>query len=288
MQDKIYISVPVNVARSTILEMKKLTPEAEIFNSSTRFYQDDLRYLEKIKAGNIDEVPDLLVTIRPEIQWALNELKALDFFDIDLAYPVRTDLTPKPLFDSTWLLKPIYVMPLVMFCNEDLADPPTSWRDLFAPRFKGKIITTDAATPPAALVQHLFPHVYGEEGERFITENIAYRGLPIDVNKAVTTREYEIGIMPLSFAAFSKNNSTMVCWPQEGALPLTQVMLLKKGSSEACKEAARHLVAQPMQESFSQGASFIPVHPDVVLPKLYTHNKQSLFWDGWDDFLRMN
>jgi len=43
-----------------------------------------------------------------------------------------------------------------------------------------------------------------------------------------------------------------------------------------------------MQENFSQGANFIPAHPDVALPKLYTQNKQSLFWSGWDDFLRMN
>ncbi len=287
MKDKIYISVPVNVARNTILEMKKICPDAEVFNSSQRFYQDDLFFLECIKNGNLEDVPDLLVTIRPEIQWALNALKELNRFDTQFRYPVRDGLTGNPLFDDTWLLKPLYVMPLVMFCSEDLEEPPTSWRDLLSERFCGRVITTDSATPPAALVRRLFVHLFGSEGERFITDHLAYRGLPIDVNKAVSSKEYAVGVMPLSFAAFSKNNSTRVCWPAEGALPLTQVMLIKNDAGEACLKAARHLVSQGMQQAFSEGASFLPVHPEVPLPKAYLDNGASLSWQGWQDFLAM-
>ena len=287
MSDKLYISVPVNIARNTIVELRKICPEAEVFNSSKRFYQDDMLFLEKIKEGKMDEVPDLIVSIRPEIQWALDDLKALDVFDTDFRYPLRKGLTEQPLFDEEWLLKPIFVMPLVMFCSKDLKAPPTSWQELMEPRFKGKVITTDIATPPAALVRRQFCHSFGQQGERFIAENVAYRGLPIDVNKAVTTKEYDVGIMPLSFAAFSKDNSTRVCWPQEGALPLTQIMLMKKGYSPACEKAAQYLTSQLMQETFSRGASFIPVHPDVVLPKAYIENDQSLFWNGRDDFMTM-
>ena len=43
-------------------------------------------FLECIKNGNLEDVPDLLVTIRPEIQWALNALKELNRFDTQFRY----------------------------------------------------------------------------------------------------------------------------------------------------------------------------------------------------------
>lgn len=286
-KNKIYISVPVNAARNTIMELRKLCPNSEVFNSTKRYYSDDLVFLEKIKEGKMDEVPDILVTIRPELLWQRDEFEKLDVFDTKFKYDLDPTLKQTGILDDKWLLKPIYIMPIVIFYNKEMQNPPQTWEDLLDEKYKGKIITTDELTPPAALLKQFCKQKFGQKGEDFAENNVDYVGLPIDVNKAVSKKEYDIGIMPLSFAMFSKDNSTDICWPKEGALHLTQVMLMKKGYSEETKIAADWLVSQKAQEMFSDGASFVPVKPDVQAPKHYVDNNKTLLWDDWQSFIDM-
>jgi len=286
-KNKIYISVPVNAARNTMMELKKLCPNSEVFNSTKRYYSDDLVFLEKIREGKLDEVPDIMVTVRPELLWARDEFKKLNVFDDEYKYEVDSDLKNKELLDDNWILKPIYIMPIVIFYNKEMQNPPQTWEDLLDEKYKGKIITTDEATPPAVLFKHFFKQKLGKKGEDFANNNVDYVGLPIDVNRAVSNKEYDIGIMPLSFAMFSKDNSTAICWPKEGALHLTQVMLMKKGYSQESKIAADFLVSQKAQEMFSDGASFVPVRPDIKTPKQFDENNRTLLWDGWKTFIQM-
>jgi ABC-type Fe3+ transport system substrate-binding protein len=86
---------------------------------------------------------------------------------------------------------------------------------------------------------------------------------------------------------FSRNNSTAISWPKEGALHLTQVMIMKKGIVKKLKKAADFLVSQKAQEIFSKNASFVPVIPNVEIPKYYKENNTALFWKGWDNFIAM-
>nr|WP_321268480.1 extracellular solute-binding protein [uncultured Sulfurimonas sp.] len=286
-KNQIYISVPVNAARNTLMELKKLCPNSEVFNSTKRYYSDDLIYLEKIKEGKMDEVPDILVTIRPEILWQRDYLKDLGVFDDEYKYGLDSSLKNTGILDDKWILKPIYIMPIVIFYNKEMQNPPQTWEDLLDEKYKGKIITTDEQTPPAELLKQFCKQKFGDKGVNFAQNNVEYVGLPIDVNKAVSNKEYDIGIMPLSFAMFSKDNSTAICWPKEGALHLTQVMLMKKGYSQETKIAADFLVSQKAQEMFSDGASFIPVKPDINTPKQYNDNNKTLLWDDWSTFIQM-
>jgi len=286
-KNKIYISVPVNAARNTLMELRKICPNSEVFNSTKKYYSDDLVFLEKIKEGKIDEIPDIIVTVRPELLWQRDYLKSLDVFDDEYKYSLDSDLESKGLLDDNWILKPIYIMPIVIFYNKDMENPPQTWNDLLDPRFKGKIITTDEATPPAVLFKQFYKQALGQKGEDFAKNNVDYVGLPIDVNKAVSNKEYDIGIMPLSFAMFSKDNGSAICWPKEGALHLTQVMIMKKGYNEETKKAADFLVSQKAQEMFSNGANFIPVIPNIEAPKQYKENNKTLFWKDWDSFINM-
>jgi len=286
-KNKIYISVPVNAARNTLMELRKICPNSEVFNSTKKYYSDDLVFLEKIKEGKIDEIPDIIVTVRPELLWQRDYLKSLDIFDDEYKYSLDSDLESKGLLDDNWILKPIYIMPIVIFYNKDMENPPQTWNDLLDPRFKGKIITTDEATPPAVLFKQFYKQALGQKGEDFAKNNVDYVGLPIDVNKAVSNKEYDIGIMPLSFAMFSKDNGSAICWPKEGALHLTQVMIMKKGYNEETKKAADFLVSQKAQEMFSNGANFIPVIPNIEAPKQYKENNKTLFWKDWDSFINM-
>lgn len=286
-KNKIYVSVPVNAARNTLMELRKICPNSEVFNSSKKYYSDDLVFLEKIKEGKMDEVPDIMVTVRPELLWQRDYFKSLGVFDDEYKYDLNSDLESKGLLDDNWILKPVFVMPIVIFYNKEMENPPKTWNDLLDPRFKGKIITTDEATPPAVLFKQFYKQALGQKGEDFVENDVKYLGLPIDVNKAVSKKEYDIGIMPLSFAMFSKDNGSAICWPEEGALQLTQVMIMKKGYSEEIRKAADFLVSQKAQEMFSNGASFIPVIPDVEVPKQYKENNKTLSWKDWASFIDM-
>ena len=286
-KNRLYISVPVNISRNITMGIKEICPDAEVFSSSKKYYADDLVFLEKIKAGKIDEVPDIIVTIRPEILWEKNLLVDSGFFDGQYRYDVTNYVKSNDFLDDKWILKPIYIMPLVIFYNRRIQNPPESWESLMEERFRGKILCTHEDTPPASLLKQFYSHHFGQAGKDFVDSKVDYRGLPIDVNIAVGKGEYEIGIMPISFAKFSRDNSTAFCWPSEGALPLMQVMLMKKGFNEDSQKAADFLMSPKIQQVFSQNAGFIPVTPDVEPPETFEQNNMKLFWNGWDSFLEL-
>lgn len=275
-QNQVYISIPVNISRNVMVKARELCPNSQLMSSEKKHTLSDLYYLDMIKEGRFDEMPDIMVTIRPEFHWQKDERIYSQAFDDKYRYEVNTDLQRELIVDKNWILKPIFIMPIVIFYNSDMENPPQSWRDLLDEKYKGKIATTDEATPPVHLLKRFFKDTYADKGAEVVENHIDYLGAPIDVNRAVTNKEYEIGIVSLSFAMFSKNNAVKVCWPKEGALYLTQVMLMKKGYSEDSKKVADYLLSYDAQKMFSEGAGFIPVRSDVVAPKLYIENNRQL------------
>lgn len=286
-KNKVYISVPVNIARNIIIGIREICPDSEVFSSSKKYYADDLVFLEKIKAGNLEEVPDIIVTIRPEILWEKNFLADSGFFDGQYRYKVDSFIESKSFLDERWILKPVFIMPLIIFYNTSVQNSPESWQSLMEARFKGKILCTNENTPPASLFRQFYIHSFGHKGKSFVDNNVDYRGLPIDVNIAVGKGEYDIGIMPISFAKFSRDNSAAFCWPHEGALPLMQVMIMKNGFSDDSRKVADFLISEKVQQVFSNSAGFIPVIPDVAPPEEFIKNDMKLLWKGWDSFINM-
>ena len=285
--NRLYISVPVNISRFIVNDLKKICPDAEVTTSSKRYYAEDLELMEKIRAGRIEEVPELIVTIRPELHGEKKFLAKTGVFDSGYRYQADSFIESKGFMDDQWIMKPIFIMPLIIFYNRALKNPPASWEDLLEPRFKGKILATNEMTPPASLLKLFYIHHFKEAGKDFIEKNLNYKGLPVDVNRAVAKGEFDIGIMPLTFAKFSKDNNASYCWPAEGALPLPQVMLLKKDFSEDAKKAADYLISKKTQEFLSQKAGFIPIIPDVLPPRELKENQMNLLWNGWEAFIDM-
>lgn len=286
-KNNIYISVPVNIARNITMGIKEICPESEVFSSSKKYYADDLVFLDKIKQGKIDEVPDIMVTIRPEILWEKNFLSESGFFDNQYRYEVDGFIKSKGFLDETWIMKPVFLMPLIIFYNTSVKNPPESWESLMEPRFKGNIICTNENTPPGSMFRQFFIHTFKDKGKDFVDNSVNYRGLPIDVNIAVGKGEYDIGIMPISFAKFSRDNSAAFCWPPEGALPLIQMIIMKKNCSNDSKKAADFLLSEKVQQVFSNSAGFIPVIPNIAPPEEFIKNNMNLLWKGWDSFIDM-
>ncbi len=286
-RNKVYISVPVNISRNMIMEIRKICKNSEVFSSSKKYYADDLTFLENIKAGRLEDVPDIFVTIRPEILWAKNNLIESGLFDGRYRYDVDGFIESEGFLDETWVLKPVFIMPLIIFFNTSVKNPPESWESLMKSRFKGKILCTHESTPPASLLRRFYIHHFGDAGTDFVDNSVNYRGLPIDVNIAVGKGEYDIGVMPISFARFSRDNSASFCWPPEGALPLMQMMMLKKNYSDDSRKAAEFLISEKAQQIFSKSAGFIPVNPKVAPPEEFKKNRMNLLWKGWESFVDM-
>lgn len=175
-KNKVYISVPVNIARNMIMSIKEICPDSEVFSSSRKFYADDLVFLEKMLAGKSEEVPDIMVTIRPEVLWAKNELIESGLFDNQYRYKVDDFIEAKGFLDESWVVKPVFIMPLVIFYNTAVKNPPQTWESLMEDRFKGKILCTNENTPPAGLFRRFFSHHFGDEGKDFVKNSVNYRG----------------------------------------------------------------------------------------------------------------
>lgn len=286
-KSRLYISVPVNVSRALITELKQHCTNSEVFSSSKKYYADDLTYLQAIRGGRMDQVPDMVVTIRPEILWEKTCLAESGHFDRDYRYPVHGFMEFKGFLDKTWTLKPVFIMPLIIFYNTRVKNPPSTWAALLEPRFEGRVLCTHEQTPPAALFRQFCIHSLGAKGRDFVNEAVHYRGLPLDVNLAVGKGEYDIGIMPTSFARFSRDKSTGFCWPEDGAIPLMQVILLKKSCGEDGLKAVEFLLSEKTQQALSRNAGFIPVNPSVEPPDDFQKNHMNLLWKDWNTFLGM-
>ena len=74
-----------------------------------------------------------------------------------------------------------------------VAAPPSSGKilaminliKLLKPRFKGKILAINEMTPPASLLKLFYVHHFKDAGREFIEKNLTYKGLPVEVNRAV-------------------------------------------------------------------------------------------------------
>ena len=285
MCSRIYVSVPVNISRNVTTDIKRLCPDSDVIIPEKGHRADDYVMLKEIMAGNVDEIPDLIIVTRPEIMRERDYLVETGYFDTDYRYDTGSFVESGGFVDCEWVLKPVFVMPLLIFHNKDVKNPPDSWRSLLDERFRGKVLCTGKTTPPAILLRNFFSHRYGDQGRTFVADDVSYKGAPVDVNRAVGDGEYEIGIMPLAFAKFSRGANTSFCLPEEGALALPQVMLLKKGYGEDVKKVADYLISPGMQRSFSQNAGFVPVIPDVPVPSEVLEG--GMLWDGWDWFIEM-
>ncbi|MGX9367300.1 ABC transporter substrate-binding protein [Desulfoplanes sp. PS50] len=277
MKNRIYISVPVNISRNIIIGVRNLCPEAEVFSSSRKFYADDLVYLDHIRAGKMDKVPEVFVSIHHGVFEEGEMLRSCGHFDTKFRYPVSRFIFSTGLVDESWLIKPVYIMPLIIFYNTSLNNPPRSWSELMEERFRGRILCTDEKTPPAVLLKNVYRDHFQGRGRTFVEEDVHYRGLPIDVNMAVGKGEYDIGVMPVSFARFSRNNRAAFIWPEEGAIPLMQMMIMKKGCDDECRRAAEYLLSPGVQEVFSRQAGFVPVSPATALPDVFEASGKKLW-----------
>jgi ABC-type Fe3+ transport system substrate-binding protein len=234
---------------------------------------------------NIDAVPDLVITHQISIMKNRDSMiKSGNYECLQELFPeMRSDLKQLGFDDPTGYFKVICVVPLVFIYRRSLENPPKSWADLTSERWQGRI----AASSPDILVKLLrfyAKSILGEEAHRLIA-NVVFDGIPIDTNLKVDRGEIDIGIVPLPFTRASREKNISMCWPEEGAINLPQVIIHKSGSFIKTYKISEFLLSEEVQRYISETGMIIPVHPDVPLPPEVEENGLNLYWKGWDWFL---
>ncbi len=284
MKSKIYLFVPINIGRNLESLLKRKAPNMEFVTPSSS--SEELKYFEKIFANPTqDELPELIITLQPEILKYFEREEARRYFmniNADFA-PLRNDLNALKFNSTSKYIKSLLFVPIIMLINKDLKNPPTAWSDLFDKRFNGKILLPDAQTPVSIGFNSLMKNMAKGKNTTDFLKSIKYSGLPFDVITGVNKGFYDVGILPLPFARYNMGKNLETIIPEEGSMVLPQMMFLRKGASEEAKNVAQDLFGKNIQRFFSQLGALIPVIDEIPLP-VEIKNNTKFYWENWEWF----
>ncbi len=199
---------------------------------------------------------------------------------------VRTELARLGMEDPTGLFTVFCLVPVGIIHHKDVRDPPRSWSELAAPRWAGTVTTFDMNTI-YALLRIGMRDILGRGADAFI-ESMHFRGTPMNVNHMVDAGEVEVAVMPLPFGQASRQGNVRFQWPEEGALVVPNVLLLKALPDPRAVETGRYLLSEGVQRMMGP-LGLIPVHPGVAMPRLVEKHNLQIRWSGWPTFVeRLN
>lgn len=159
--------------------------------------------------------------------------------------------------DNLWIGSNAHVM--VVMANESQLKgdaPPAAWKDLFDPKWKGRIIMGDPATSGSAYDQiYGIYQIYGAEGLDKLAANAVISRSSGQVYKSVASGEYPLGIT-MEYAAYSYiaggQKGVKIIYPQEGAFVAPEaVAIIKspKNGAAAAQQLYNILISKEVQEA---------------------------------------
>jgi len=288
LKSKIQIFVPVNIGRNLDSLLKRMAPDAEFITPSSS--AEELKLFNEIfSAGNREEIPELIVTLHPEILKHLDEIENSGFYlPLPVQFPaLRSELVQAGFDGASAFLKPLLITPLIMLVNSDLEQPPQSWANLLDRRFYGKVLAPEIDTPVSVVFQQIMKEISGDNTAPFL-DKMVYSGLPFDVIMGVNKGFYDVGLLPLPFARYNVGKNLKMVWPQEGAIALPEMMFIRKDASEDTLKVAEYLLGKNIQRFFSQLGGLIPVLDGIPFPVEVKQNNNNLYWKGWDWYKKLS
>ena len=203
---------------------------------------------------------------------------------------VDQDLTRRGFIDPEGLYTVLAVNPMVMVVDHTrLAgrSMPTSWADILKPEFEKSVGVVGRGTSVnEALLLSLFKR-FGLSGVERLGRAVAWTGHPAEMVKVAgrgLRQAPAVSVIDYFFAKMIKHQERIsIVWPQEGALAIPFVALVKTGSPGRFEEIASFLTGKTFA-TICADAYFFPVHAGVS-PRLSP--SLQLDWLGWD-FLKKN
>jgi hypothetical protein len=277
---KIAVELPVSVLRTLIPRIQELANgmEVEVMRLQTEEHPP--------LPPDIESVPEFVTAHQLTLSGNRDAMIASGNYENlnGLLPEMRPDLKELGFDDPTGYLKTICVVPIIIGYHRSVENPPASWADLADERWRGRI----SVAAPNILTRLMRFYAYSLFGDKAmqLMANVVPEGLPIDVNLKVDSGAADIGILPLPFTRGSRENNLVTCWPEEGALSISQVLVHKKGSFEATRKISEFLLSDEVQRYMSETGMLVPVNPNAPLPPEVVENGLNFYWKGWDWFLK--
>lgn len=178
--------------------------------------------------------------------------------------------------DNLWAGTNAHVM-LIMVNEKQLKgeEAPKSWQDLFAPKWKGKVIIGDPATSGSAYDQvYGIYKLYGQEGLNKLAANAVISKSSGQVYKSVANGEYPVGVT-MEYAAYAYvaggQKEIRLVYPTEGVFVAPEaVAVIKnpKNGTEAAHKLFDVLLSREVQEAELVETFRRPTRSDIDVAKL--------------------
>ena len=277
MNQKVLIFVPINIGRNLDNLLRKEISGVEFITPKSPGEEQ-----EHIDAAlsNPKDAPDVIISLQPKIISSLGKIKNSGHFEEiqKEEFVVRQEFK-EGFGNACEFLQPLFLAPLILIVNGDIEHPPLGWQDL-ADRFNGRVIAPSADTP-AAIVFKAVMRDMSDENISFC-EKLTCSGLPIDVIMSVNSGLFDVGVIPLPFARYNIAKNAKSVYPEEGAIVLPQIALVKKGAGDAAKTTINYLYSANIQRFFSQLGGMVPMREGIPIPKEVEKKNARLYWKGWD------
>jgi len=268
-QFTLYTSVPQNIASRIEESLKKRHPDLRmtIFRAGTGEVVAKLAAEQKAGA------------IQADVVWVAEPSTYEEFKKQDLLLkfaPKDADKLSAELKDADGFYYAGRLINTVIIYNTQLVKtPPTGWRDLTKPEFKGKIgLPTPAASGAAvAFVGALSKS--SDFGYGYLAELKANGAVQVQNNTEANTKVAKGELMVASTLDYmirdlkTQGSPVEVVWPKEGAIFTPSPIGIVKTSKnvEASKAFVDYLLSQQGQQDMVEVGSFLPVRDDVAPPK---------------------
>ncbi len=277
MDQKVLIFVPINIGRNLDNLLRKEISGVEF--TTPKSPGEELEYID-VALSNPEEAPDVIISLQPKIIRSIEMIESSGNFE----KIQKDDFVVRPEFkddfeDAGEYLQPLFLAPLILIANGDLDNPPQGWQDL-ADRFKGRVIAPSADTPAATVFNAVMRDMSAEN--KSFCDQLTCSGLPVDVIMSVNSGLFDVGVIPLPFARYNIAKNAKPVYPEEGAMVLPQIALLRKGAGEQAKKTIDYLYSANIQRFFSQLGGMVPMREGIPIPKEIEKENAKLYWKGWD------
>lgn len=268
-QFTLYTSVPQNIAGRIEESLKKRHPDLRmtIFRAGTGEVVAKLAAEQKAGA------------VQADVVWVAEPSTYEEFKKQDLLLkfaPKDADKLSAELKDPDGHYYAGRLINTVIIYNTQLVKtPPTGWRDLTKPEFKGKIglPTPSASGAAVAFIGALSKSP--EFGYGFLADLKANGAVQVQNNTEANTKVAKGEHMVASTLDYmirelkAQGSPVDIVWPKEGAIFTPSPVGIVKTSKnvEASKAFVDYLLSQQGQQDMVEVGSFLPVRDDVTPPK---------------------
>ncbi len=194
--------------------------------------------------------------------------------------PNMSQLYDKAKFKDGYMVAELFAACGLVYNTEHVKNPPTSWSDLWAPRFKGKVALPDITGTAGWMTLLMAAKINGGDMNNIDPGFEAIKKLRKDVVTFYTHADQlvsllergEVWIAPWYHdrAAFTQKKGVPIsfCFPKEGAVGIFPCAAVVKGgpNTEAGEKYINELVSAAGQKCFAENMFEGPVNKEVKLP----------------------